>query len=342
MRIIFEYANRLTKRGHDVIVYSPKIPFNNYKGMIRPYYIRYRLNFAKESLLSGRMLPGNIFKYDFKIKHLWLFNNSSVRNADATVATSWTTSYVVNDLKSSKGKKFYLIQDYENWNSNPEYVNKSYTLDLNRITVSNYLRNFLIDNFNSGSEVILNGIDFNIFDNPGKIFKDTISNQQILFVDHILENKNTKDAIDVSVKLKKKFPEIKIKCFGVRNYHQLPSYIDFMENPGDEKIAKLYCESDIFLFTSKHEGFGLPAAESMSCKCALVGNAAGAIPEFAVNNESAILASPGNPEELFLGAEFLLNNPDVLKRISISGYESVRKILDWEKSVDKFEKLISS
>lgn len=339
MRIIFEYANRLTERGHNVILYSPNIPFNSYRGMFKPYYIKYRIKYAAERIFKDIKLPENIFKRNFDINFRWVLNDLTVRDADATIATSWTSSFVVNKLKQSKGKKFYLIQDYEVWNSNTEYVDLSYKLPFSRITVSGYLKDLLLEKFGSDSTVILNGIDFSVFNNPMKKFGER---KQILFMDHLLENKNTKDAIETVKVLKEKYPLVNIKCFGMRKYHELPDYIEFIEDPDDSKIAELYSESDLFLFTSLHEGFGLPAAEAMACKCALVGTKAGAVPEFAENNKSAVLTSPGNPEELLRGAEYLMNNEIELKRISLEGYESVRKILDLEKSANKFESLLTN
>lgn len=337
MRIIFEYANRLTAGGHDVVLYTPNIPFNSYMGMIKPYFIKYRFRYAAVRLFNKNKLPDKLYKKVFEIKHLWIMNNFTVRDADVIVATSWTSSYIVSKLDSSKGKKFYLIQDYEKWNSNIEYVNKSYELTLERITVSGYLKNLLLEKFNSDSTVILNGIDFNNFNNPDKNFN---SQKQVLFMDHVLENKNPEAAIETTKKLKLKYPSVKFKCFGIRNYHPLPEYIKFIQDPDDKQIADLYRESDIFLFPSKSEGFGLPPAEAMACKCALVGNRVAAVPEFAENMKSAVLTSPDKPDELFQGAEYLLDNNDELKRISLAGYESVRKILDWDTAVRKFESVI--
>ncbi len=205
------------------------------------------------------------------------------------------------------------------------------------ITVSKYLQELLREKFHSDSDVILNGIDFGIFNNPDKKFNER---KQILFMDHMLENKNSEAAIETVKKLKTKYPSLRIKCFAMRNYHSLPDYVEFVKDPDDKQIADLYRESDIFLFPSLSEGFGLPPAEAMSCKCALVGNSVAAVPEFAENMVSAILTSPENPEELFKGAEYLLNNEKELNRISLAGYENVRRILNWDTAVDKFESFL--
>ncbi len=339
MRIIFEYANRLTEKGHDVMLYSPNVPFNNYKGMFVPFYIKYRTKYALKKIFSGKKLPSRIFEHSFGIKHLWSMNNGSIRDADATVATSWTSSYVAERLSSSKGKKVYLIQDYETWNSNVELVNKSYSLPFERVTVSRYLHDLLLKKFGSSSAVILNGIDFEKFNNPEKKFGD---NPQILFMDHILENKNTKGAIEVVSRLRQKFNTIKFKCFGFENFHSLPEFIRFIRNPSEEEIVNLYRNSDIFLYTAFYEGFALPPAEAMACKCAVVGSNTAALPEYSINNQTALLTTPGNLDEITDRVEFLLNNRSELERISTAGYEHVRRILNWDDSVNKFEKILFS
>lgn len=337
MRIIFEYANRLTAKGHDVMLYSPNIPFNNYRGMFVPFYIKYRCKYALKSFFAKDKLPAKIFDMNFKVSHVWSMNNSSIRDADATVATSWTSAYVVNELSSSKGKKLYLIQDYENWNSNTKYVDMSYSLPLKRITVSRYLHDLILKKFGSESEVILNGIDYEKFNNPGKTFHE---HMQILFMDHLLENKNTKGAIEIAVKLRRKHNGIKFKCFGFENFHHIPDFIRFFRNPSEDDIINLYRTSDIFLYTAFYEGFGLPPAEAMACKCAVVGSNTAAVPEYAVNNETALLTSPGNQDEMIDRIEYLMNDRNRLEEISNAGFMHVRRILDWNNSADKFEKTL--
>ncbi len=333
MRIIFEYANRFKKLGHDVKLYSPVIPFYPYKGKIKRHFIKYQLRHARECVRRGMKPPGNSFEHSFDIQYVWGVNNSNVRDADATVATSWTSTYPVSKLDMGKGKKVYLIQDYEIWNSSIEYVNRSYTFPMTRITVSGYLRDLIKDKFGSDSHVILNGIDFGEFNNENKLFNDP---PRILFVDHPLDNKNSAGAIETAISVHRKYPEVKFTCFGTGRYHELPDFIEFIENPDDEAIAELYRGCDIFLFPSIHEGFGLPPAEAMACKCALVGTRSGAVPEFSEHLKSAILCNSHKTPDLIEGIEYLLNNHDELERISAEGERSVREKLDWNNSVNHF------
>ena len=335
IRTVFEYSNRLIERGHDVMLYAPIIPFNPYKRMIVPYYIRYRLKYVKKYITRKKMIPDNIFERKFEIKYVPLIINSFVRKAEVSIATSWTSAFAVNKLNRSRGKKFYLIQDYEVWFSNKKYADMSYRLPLNRIVVSSYLKTLLSEKFGVDSTVIHVGLDYNKFINADKKFT---SRKKILFMDHMLENKNTEGAILTVKKLREKYSSLEYRCFGINKYHEIPEYVEFIKDPDDRTIVELYCTSDIFIFSSKYEGFGATPAEAMACKCAVVANAVAAIPEYAIDKETAILTDPHDPDGLFRGVCYLLDNESELQRMSIAGYEHIKKVLNWDNAVDKFER----
>ena len=290
MNIIFQYANRLVDRGHDVILYTPVIPFNLHKNRLKWYFLKHQIKYSLNWLTAGKnKLPENIYPYKFRIKFVPVMHNMFVRDADASVATSWPTSYPVYHFNSSKGRKYYLIQDYEIWNANVKLVDKSYTLPLKRIVCSKHMHNLLLDKFGSDSELIYIGLDRNRFYNNNKVYNDP---PVITFQDHSLPNKNVEGSIYTCEKLHKEYPELRFRSFGIKKYHNLPEYIQFTENPDDKTLTKIYSETDIFLFSSKYEGFGSPPSEAMACKCAIVANKVAAIPEYSEHMKTAIHADP--------------------------------------------------
>ncbi len=339
MNIIFQYANRLTAKGHDVILYTPIIPFNLHKKQIRWYYLNYQIRTALKWLFRGKnKLPHNIYPYSFKIKFVPIMLNFFVRDADVSIATSWPTAYPVYHFSKSKGRKYYLIQDYEVWNSNVKLADRSYTLPLKRIVCCKHMQNILRDKFSSDSELIFIGLDTNRFHNK---FKKYNNPQVIFFNDHLLPNKNVEGSIYTCEKLKKEFPDLRFKAFGVKKYHKIPDFIEFTENPNDEEITRLYSEADIFIFASKYEGFGSPPSEAMACECAVVANAIGAIPEYSKHNVTAIHANPDDKDGLYKGVKYLLENSELISKISSAAYHQIRKLMNWDRSVEHFERFIS-
>lgn len=339
MRVIIEYANGFRKAGHDVILYFPYIPYKQYKGRFKPkdFYLRWKFTF--DFLKGDKKPPKNFYKTGFQIQHVPKIKNKHIRDADVTIATSWPTAYSVNELESSKGKKFYFIQDYEEWYSDAKLVDKSYKLPLHRVTISKYLHNLFREKFGVESEVVLNGIDYNFFNYPEKKFN---KNKVISFIDHPLDNKNSQGAIEVVKMIKKKFPDTEVMSFGYSQFHKLPKFVNFIENPTDEDIRNVYRNSDIFIYPCLKEGFALPPAEAMACKCAVVANKVGAIPEYSIDNETALLLEPGDNNGFHNAVKKLMTDEETLKKISYGGYEHIRKTLSWEKSIKKFEELFTN
>jgi len=336
MRIIFEYANKLSDKGYDVTVASPVVPLNSFKGKFSLYFFRYRLNYARRFLTGKIENPKSFFDVKFKIKYIPYPSVYFLPEADVYIATSWTSSYLVSKVKA---KKFYLIQDYEIWTSNIVMVDKSYKLPLKKIVVSTYLKNLLKDKFNEDSDVVLNGIDFTKFNNEDKT---SFSVKTVLFMDHSLKNKNVEDALSVVDRLHSNHPGIKFICFGRNMYSNIPDYVEFYNDPSDEMIASLYKRSDIFLYTSMYEGFALPPAEAMACKCAVAGYNTAGLPDFAINNETALLCEAGEVNALYENVKKLIQDPKLLEKISLNGYSHIRKVLEWNDSFIKFEKIILS
>ncbi len=332
---IYDYSKRLVERGNIVKLYIPKKIYNLKAEHFQPLEILRR--FARRIRVDRTRYVSELDKYKFKIKIIPSLNDKFIDDADITIATAWPTAYDLFELNQSKGDKVYFIQDYEVWDSNIDLVNNSYRLPLQRITVSHYLHELLVDKFDSESEIVLNSIDFDIYNNEKKLFND---NPVILFIYSRAQRKNFHMILNAADKLHAKYPYVKFRAFGFEKKPGLPDYIQYHENPSLDIKLNLYRTSDIFILSSRFEGFGLPPAEAMACKCAVVSTNVGALPEFSVNKESSLLVEPDDESGFIESIEYLLCNKDELKRLSFSGYASVRQKLNYEKSVKRFEEIL--
>lgn len=338
IKTIFEYANGFYKMGHKVTVFSPLIPYNMKTG--KNSFIHFIRNIPRLffNLFSYKRRLSKFEKIDFKIKQVPIINNLFLENADITIATSWPTAYSVYKLNKNKGKKFYFVQGYEEWNSDLRLVNNSYKLGLEIITTSKFLKMLLKEKFSVNANIVFNSINTDIYFNPNK--KNGAA-KSILFILHGMKLKNSDLAIDVVKEIKMKYPNIIIRAFGHKKIHTLPDYISFYENPTEKEIVNLYCKSDIFIFTSDHEGFALPPAEAMSCGCAVVTTNVGAVPEYSRNLFSAIHVMPRDKQELINGVSFLIENEAEFKYISNNAVFEARKILNcFQNSSKLFENLL--
>jgi glycosyltransferase involved in cell wall biosynthesis len=147
--------------------------------------------------------------------------------------------------------------------------------------------------------------------------------------------------MEILNKVKKKIPSLKVICFGFKKKKEFPEFIKFIENPSNEQIRQIYNESHIFLFSSIQEGYGLPPAEAMACKCVPISTKTGAIPEYIKNDVNGYLVDHTNIFEMIEIICDLNKDRKKLKEKSEMACLTVREFFDWEKITDKFEKYLT-
>lgn len=119
IRVVYEHANRLQERGHQVTIAHPIIPMK-----LGAEWHNIRSLSLQVLGLLGDIKRGNkvdwfqlhtplkralYFPEKYRISSLERF----VPDGDVVVATAWPTAYFVNNLSQKKGEKFYFIQGYE-------------------------------------------------------------------------------------------------------------------------------------------------------------------------------------------------------------------------------------
>lgn len=328
IRVDFLYCNYLISKGHDIVCYVPMIAYKFNNNL---------LNQIKASIGNTFKRRTNVkwFQCNFKIELVPKINNFFVRDADFTIATAWPTAYDVVKLNELKGKKIYFIQDYEIWSGKKVDVDGSYKLDLNRITVTKTLKELLYNEFKVESEVIYNGLSDSEYIRVNKIHNDK---KTILMLYNEDLRKGSKEGIEILSNLYEKY-NIRVILFGVKKGNNIPNKFEFYENPDRDKLMSLYRESDIYLFTSKHESWGLPAIEAMANKCAVVGNRVGFLNEIAKNEEEALIIDNFDYNLMCEKVEILLNNEEKLSYIQENGYKLAEKFR-WEDSFKNFEEYL--
>ena len=107
----------------------------------------------------------------------------------------------------------------------------------------------------------------------------------------------------------------------------------------DSELVSYFQSSDIFLFPSHHEGFGLPPLEAMACGIPVVSTDLDGMREYAVHNVNAWLVPLGSKQEMTNGIRHLLDNPQLRNRLSIEGLKTAKRF-SWQKVVDMFEQIL--
>jgi glycosyltransferase involved in cell wall biosynthesis len=89
------------------------------------------------------------------------------------------------------------------------------------------------------------------------------------------------------------------------------------------------------------EGLKMPPMEAIACKCAVVATNVGAISDYTITGETALVVPLRKPELLAKNIILLIENEEKMKNLSEVGHKYIKKFT-WEKATSKFENIIES
>lgn len=327
-KIVFEYANRLSEKGHEVSIVC----------LTDTHYINYTKSDLIKYILGQFRIKGypNWFslKNSVKVIATPYLDGRHFPDADIVVATSARTSFIINNLPISKGRKFYLIQDFETWGMSEEKLIKSYQLGLTNIVISKWLSDHLLEKANAKSKLLSNPIDTKKFFVVKPI--EDRSPFEIAILYHTGLHKGLSIAFDALNMVKERCPNLHVNLFGVFEPPVLPGWITYTKNANETQLLDIYNKSSIFVCASSAEGYGLTGAESMACGCALASTSFQGVFEYAKNNNNALISPVNDPKSLADSIIRLISDDKLRIMLANQGSQDI-KSKSWEESVTLLE-----
>jgi glycosyltransferase involved in cell wall biosynthesis len=335
MRIIALYAHQLKQRGHEVVVVStPPCP---------PTWIE-----QTKSLLKGKgwipcpsTYPSHFdgLDLDCRIKdHYEPVTDADVPDADVVIATWWETAEWVAKLSPEKGTKVYLLQHYEVFDYLPkERVKATWTLPFYKIVVAPWLADIAVTEYGSQHVAYVpNGINLQQFNAPPRAKQ---SRPTVGFMYSETPWKGCDLSLEALRLVTEKHPELQIIGFGQSAplpELPLPKGTVYHQVPPQHKLKDIYASCDVWLFSSRWEGFGLPILEAMACRTPVIGTPAGAAPDLLANG-AGILVNSEAPEDIASAIEYVCKlTPEEWQWMSEKAYKTALQY-DCEITTDLFE-----
>ncbi len=331
VKIILGYADRLAKRGHNVTVICPE---NNEPNAGRRRILKGYLRSFTRNLKRDRP---HWIPLSARLKFVPSPDEKFIPDADIIVASAWQHSTYVSHYSGSKGKKIYLFQHYERlWSDGCNDVDvSSFNLPLKKVVTSSALQDLLKKKHNVESVLVPVPVDLDDYYPARKKYNE---DKIICMHYHTAEYKGFNDGIKAFETAKKVHPKIKLAVFGPGKFK---GSIDgeYYSAPSSAQLREIYNLSDIFLCPSWREGFGLPSAEAMACRCALVTADTGGNRDFAVHEQTALVSPPKDVKALADNLIRILDDRELFERVAREGFSCIQKF-SWKNSVDQFEKIL--
>lgn len=334
MKAVFEFANHLHQRGYDVTVVYPLLPMRSGGKWYSPGVMLSRGFGVIRNLRMGKSVGW--FDVKARVIRVPTLAERHIPCADIVVATWWETAYFVSGYNRDRGEKFCLVQHYEIWGGPTEDVDRSYRLGLRNIVNSIWLKEILEGLGAEVETLILHAPDLEQF-YPEDERKDN-GRIRILMPYRNIEWKGIEDGIKAFEIAREKHPEIQLVMFGPDSGKDVPQYAEFHKNPSNDRLRKIYNSCDIFLFPSRKEGFGMPPMEAMACRCAVVTTNVGAVPDYTIPGETALVSPPNSPELLAENILRLVEDEQLRNHISERGYNHIINNFSWAKSAEALER----
>lgn len=336
-KVVYEYANCLQERGHQVTLVHPrqaepaKSVIEQAKSHLWPLRMHWR---------DGTLVPWFSLRPGIRVQLVTDLREKNIPRADAVIATGYNTAFWVDHYAAEKGRKFYLIQHYETWDGNEAEVNRTWKLSLHKIVIAKWLWQIAQGFGETGrTSYIPNGIDFTQFRVTTPLPNRPL---RVGMLAHPFAWKGTSDGIAALVEAKKCLPELQAILFGTHPRPTIaPDWIEYKQRPNPAELLELYNSCAVFLHPSWAEGWPLPPAEAMACGCALVAAANPGVQDYSENGITALLAEIKNPLALAECLTAVLTDPALCQRLAETGRAKIAEYT-WERAANALEELLLS
>ena len=311
-KIVYEYANRLVKRGYNV-----SILFIN-DNALEKYHLPEAVRLLCVRIITS--IEPRWFKLDKNIRKLSTTDvklSDKIQNINLAIATGVDTVDTLLSLFPNQ-KKSYFIQDYEKWVYDEERIIRTYRDPIDKIVISSWLKNIVDKYSDNKSLLIKNPIDTGIYKCYKHIDERYVHSLGVLY--HVGEHKGFRYSYEAILKLKEKYPDLKVKMFGtsVPDF-RIPDWMEFTLNATKEKTIEIYNEVSVFICSTINEGFGLTGLEAMSCGAVLVSSDYPGVREYATNEVNSLLSAPKDVNGLVSNVVSVFENRSLRRELSTNG-----------------------
>jgi glycosyltransferase involved in cell wall biosynthesis len=211
---------------------------------------------------------------------------------------------------------------------------------MHKITISRWLADLARDHFADGDvSLVPNSVDLNQFQSPPR-GKQEVPTVGLMY--SLVSFKGCEVSLKAFEMASKVVPRLRLLSFGYRDpvpELPLPPGAEFVRQPAQNALRDIYGQCDMWLFSSRSEGFGLPLLEAMACRTPVIATPAGAAPEVCAGG-GGLLVPLDDPGAMARAIERVAAMPDDDWRDMSAKAFATASRYSWDDATDLFEKAL--
>jgi O-antigen biosynthesis protein len=312
---LFQIFSRLERRGHACSVWLTD--YHGYANAVWPAVLRHDINdfFAP--------FEGPVYKGFER----W-------QGADIAIATGWQTVHPMLALDDCRARA-YIVNDHEP-DFHPASAEHALAADTYRhglycIAASPWLRDLLIDRYETPAEAFQLGVDHDVYrPRPAERRRDTV----IYYARYSTPRRAVPLGLMALAELKRRRPDVRIVLFGTDEILHASFPYEHVDVLSPTQLSWLYSEATVGLCLSL-TNFSLMPKEMLACGLPCV-ELAGISAESIFGEDGPLELAPLDPNRLADAMERLLDDPERWERRSREGIEFVASHT-WDHATDEVE-----
>lgn len=338
MRVLATYAERLHRRGHEVLVVSLPLRRVRWRHRVRSILLGNgwpRQPRPEPSYFDGLAVPHRILAENRPV------TDADVPKADVVIATYWRTIPWVARLAPEKGAKVFFAQGYEVLPGQTDSdLDAAWATKLYKIVISKWLvdvaRSFGDDNVTH----VPNSVDLAQFYAPPR-------RKQACPTVGFLYSTSPLKGCDISIQAieccRRAIPGLRVVAFGAERPTcalPIPDNASFFFRPPQAQIRTIYDQCDVWLCGSRCEGFHLPPLEAMACRCPVVSTRVGGPLDVIEDGLNGYIVDVEDVESLSCRLLSVLQMPQDRWRSMSDAANATARRYTWDDATDLFEKAL--
>jgi glycosyltransferase involved in cell wall biosynthesis len=334
-RIIYEHANRLAARGHEVTVIHPvKLePARRWSKALR-LWLRH-LSWGA----TDRWKPSRWMHVDSQVRMLWTRDLKSQRFplADVVIPITWNTVAPVLELPADRGRRVFYSQHWDFGYGPEDQIRAAWAGPDLRIVINRAAQE-AARAMGFDAAYVPNGLDpeaFGIDTPPGR--RDPL---HVAMLYHPASHKGGADGLKALTLARQSLPGLTAEMFGVAEPPALPAWITYRRGLSDTDLRSLYNRASIFISASANEGWGLAPCEAGFCGCAIAVADNFGHREFAIDGKTALVSAVGDIEALAANIVRLAQDRALRERLNADLREKLAEF-SWNRSSELFEQALT-